>query len=205
MTEADWLACADPNLMLSTLLRVWRRPSSRKLRLFTCACCRHVPALIDAEYSLLVVETVERYADGLATREELSPVLTRAWAIRGPHARTLSKITPTHVEEVRSEAASMAHDGIAERSYQAAILRDVFGLRRHPLVPSAIDPAWRTSDALLLARGIYEERAFDRMPILADALQDAGCDNEDILSHCRDATQPHVRGCWAVDLVLGKQ
>jgi hypothetical protein len=67
----------------------------------------------------------------------------------------------------------------------------------------SIDPTWRTSDVLTLARGIYDERAFDRMPILADALQDAGCTNDDILSHCRDTT-PHARGCWVVDLVLGK-
>ena len=65
-------------------------------------------------------------------------------------------------------------------------------------------PAWRTSDVMLLAQGIYEEKAFDRMPILADALQDAGCDNDDILSHCRDTSLTHVRGCWVVDLVLCK-
>ena len=56
-----------------------------------------------------------------------------------------------------------------------------------------------------LARGVYEERAFDRMPILADALQDAGCDNPDILNHLRDTNAAHVRGCWALDLVLGKE
>jgi hypothetical protein len=65
-------------------------------------------------------------------------------------------------------------------------------------------PAWLTSDVLALARGIYDDRAFDRMPILADALQDAGCDSADILDHCRDSKQVHVRGCWVVDLVLGK-
>jgi hypothetical protein len=57
----------------------------------------------------------------------------------------------------------------------------------------------------LLARGIYEEKAFDRMPILADALQDAGCDSDDILNHLRDAQATHTRGCWALDLVLGKE
>jgi hypothetical protein len=66
------------------------------------------------------------------------------------------------------------------------------------------DPRWRTSDTLGLARGIYEERAFDRMPLLADALMDAGCDDEQVLSHCR-SEGPHVRGCWVVDLVLGKE
>jgi hypothetical protein len=67
------------------------------------------------------------------------------------------------------------------------------------------NPAWLTTDVVALARGIYEERAFDRMPILADALQDAGCTNEDVLTHCRDANQVHVRGCWVVDLLLGKE
>jgi hypothetical protein len=66
------------------------------------------------------------------------------------------------------------------------------------------DPQWFTSDVLVLARGIYEERAFDRMPILADALQDAGCTDEDVLNHCRDPNTPHARGCWVVDLILGK-
>jgi hypothetical protein len=90
----------------------------------------------------------------------------------------------------------------AEETVQAALLRDIFG---NPFRLVAFDPEWRTSDVLLLARGIYEERAFERMPILADALQDAGCDSEDILAHCREATQIHARGCWVVDLVLGKQ
>ena len=57
---------------------------------------------------------------------------------------------------------------------------------------------------MLLARTMYDSREFSAMPILADALQDAGCDNDDILAHCRDANQVHVRGCWVVDLVLGK-
>ena len=64
-------------------------------------------------------------------------------------------------------------------------------------------PAWLTSDVVALARGIYDDRAFECMPILADALQDAGCDNPDVLHHCRDANQVHVRGCWVVDLLLG--
>jgi hypothetical protein len=69
---------------------------------------------------------------------------------------------------------------------------------------SRLDPAWRTSTVVALARGIDEEKAFDRLPILADALQDAGCDNDDLLEHCR-GRGVHVRGCWVVDLVLGKE
>ena len=61
-----------------------------------------------------------------------------------------------------------------------------------------------TPDVQGLARAIYDDRAFDRLPILADALLDAGCDDDDILTHCRSA-RPHVRGCWVVDLVLGKE
>ena len=85
---------------------------------------------------------------------------------------------------------------------QSCLVRDIFG---NPFRPVTFDPEWRTTTALALARGIYDERAFDRLPILADALQDAGCDNDDILTHLRDTTTPHVRGCWALDLVLGKE
>ena len=89
----------------------------------------------------------------------------------------------------------------AEERAQCRLLHEIFG---NPFRPVAFDPAWRTSDVLLLAHGIYAERAFDRMPILADALQDAGCDSADILDHLRDATATHVRGCWALGLVLEK-
>ena len=72
-----------------------------------------------------------------------------------------------------------------------------------PLHYVFFQPGWLTSTVLALATGIYDDRAFDRMPILADALQDAGCDNADILDHCR-GSGPHVRGCWVVDMLLGK-
>jgi hypothetical protein len=78
-------------------------------------------------------------------------------------------------------------------------IREIFP---NPFAPPRFDPAWRTSTVVALARGIYDERAFDRLPILADALQDAGCDNDDLLAHCR-GPGPHVRGCWALDLCLG--
>ena len=74
----------------------------------------------------------------------------------------------------------------------------------NPFRPVAFDPAWRTETAVGIARGIYEERAFERMPILADALMDAGCADEQVLGHCL-GEGPHVRGCWVVDLVLGKE
>jgi hypothetical protein len=88
-----------------------------------------------------------------------------------------------------------------ESEAQAGLVRDIFGTL--PLRPVYVDPSWRTDTAMTLARTIYESREFSAMPILADALQDAGCGNEDILNHCR-GPGPHVRGCWVVDLVLGK-
>jgi hypothetical protein len=84
---------------------------------------------------------------------------------------------------------------------ECSILRDIFG---NPFRPVTLDPRWLTASVVDLASAIYEERAFERMPILADALMDAGCDNDDILNHCR-GDGPHVRGCWVVDLLLGKE
>ncbi len=72
----------------------------------------------------------------------------------------------------------------------------------NPFRPVAFDPAWRTESVVALARGMYETRDFAPMPVLADALDDAGCADPDILAHCR-GPGPHVRGCWVVDLVLG--
>ncbi|WP_082843392.1 hypothetical protein [Gemmata sp. SH-PL17] len=84
---------------------------------------------------------------------------------------------------------------------QVALVRDIFG---NPFRPVTFSPSWRTSTAVALAAQMYESRDFGAMPILADALQDAGCDNADVLGHCRGGS-PHVRGCWVVDLVLGKE
>lgn len=82
------------------------------------------------------------------------------------------------------------------------LLRDIFGPL--PFIRVTFSPSWHTDTALTLARQMYESREFSAMPILADALQDAGCENADILAHCR-GPGPHVRGCWVVDLVLGKE
>jgi hypothetical protein len=78
---------------------------------------------------------------------------------------------------------------------------DIFGSNPYEL--PQVDPPWRTDTVVSLARQMYESREFSAMPILADALQDAGCEHPDVLDHCR-GSGPHVRGCWVVDLVLGK-
>ncbi|HSQ58589.1 MAG TPA: hypothetical protein VLM40_22905 [Gemmata sp.] len=93
----------------------------------------------------------------------------------------------------------------AARKLLAGILREVVG---NPFKPPRFEPAWRTSTVVNIARGIYEERAFDRMPVLADALLDADCDEEAVLRHCRGTElnvkeQPtHIRGCWVVETIL---
>jgi hypothetical protein len=93
----------------------------------------------------------------------------------------------------------------AEWTAQAALLRDIFGLL--PFRPVTIAPAWvawNDATVVKLAQAIYDERAFDRLPVLADSLEEAGCHDPDILAHSRQPGE-HVRGCWAVDLLLGKE
>jgi hypothetical protein len=89
----------------------------------------------------------------------------------------------------------------AERGAQAMLLRDIFG---NPFRPVVLDPSWRKPNVTKLAKSVYDKRAFDRLPVLADALVKAGCENADILHHCRQGRE-HVRGCWVVDVLLGKE
>jgi hypothetical protein len=88
-----------------------------------------------------------------------------------------------------------------EKPAQVLALRDIFN---NPFRPITLDPSWLTPKINVLAQAIYTDRALDQMPILADALEKAGCANPEILGHCR-GPGPHVRGCWALDLLLGKE
>jgi hypothetical protein len=92
---------------------------------------------------------------------------------------------------------------LPEKTQQSKLLRDIFG---NPFRPISVHPAclaWNNGTVSKIAQAIYEERTFDRLPVLADALEDAGCDNADLLAHCRSGGE-HVRGCWVVDQLLGK-
>jgi len=109
--------------------------------------------------------------------------------------------SPTLSHSFARDYSELPAEVKAERDAQCFIMRDVFG---NPFRPIVLDPHWLTPTVLALANQMYESRDVTMMPILADALQDAGCDNDDILNHCRDEKQVHVRGCWVVDLVLGK-
>jgi hypothetical protein len=223
MTEQEWLECAHPTPLLESL-RQLRRLTPRKWRLFGVACCHRINHLFTDERSRRAVAVAERFADGEATAGELDEAFEAAFAVGAALAeeeeRNSTAFMTAGRDPLRSAtwaASDVAHpdesaDGVAsesanavvpsvERNVQCTLLRCLFG---NPFRSNAIDPRWLTSTVVDLAQAIYDERAFDRMPILADALMDAGCDNEEIIAHCRKPG-PHVRGCWVVDLILGKE
>jgi hypothetical protein len=208
MDEEKWLTCADPDQLLSMLYDPVR-VSYRKLRLFACACCRLLPDFMASQPDRESLEFAEREADGLVPPDAEFPdeEFDIRWYRRDPWnsaARAVTSFRDSLFDQHHLHQATVgeSEEVLARGNWQLAeILREIVG---NPFRPISADPAWLTSDVPALARGIYDERAFDRMPILADALQDAGCDNTDVLNHCRDANQIHVRGCWVVDLLLGK-
>ncbi len=223
MTEQEWRAAPEPY----TLIYHENCRSRRKRRLFCTACFRLVSFCLNWERFGPLAEASERFADDetawadmLRSRQQFSigaeifcfsadnDTETAHLAANGAGGLHRKLTSPRQVISAVSSAFA-AHDRDARDERLATINRqildlaiDIFG---NPFRPVAVDPAWRTSDVMLLANGIYDEKAFDRMPILADALQDAGCDSADILNHLRDTTATHVRGCWALDLVLGKE
>jgi hypothetical protein len=205
------------------LFHLWLSSSMRDERqwyLFGTACCRLVwPLIVADDCCRRWVELIEREFDEdshIDLSEEANRVrrgVTAASDIPlddGPEA--LRGYAGTLVNNLGQTAVLIDYlvrppDPVAEwgdpkeRARQvAALLRDIIG---NPYRPVPLNPSWLTTDVTALASGIYADRAFERLPILADALQDAGCDNPDILTHCRGAG-PHVRGCWVVDLLLGK-
>ncbi len=134
-------------------------------------------------------------------REARARVAAAADAVRYAASATDRPVEPAHDIAAAVHWVRRAESGEDESqtAVSTTLLRDVFG---NPVRPAMLSPAWLTSTVVQLARGIYHDRAFDRLPILADALLDAGCDNADMLDHCR-GEGPHVRGCWVVDLLLG--
>jgi len=215
VTEQEWLACSDPEPMLKYLKG---RASQRKLRLFSCACVRRIWHLLTDVHGRQAVEIAEEYADGILTYAELK----RAWndtsrSLRGEKdmdwcARNaaLQVIHPTVSSFLGavSSAAQACGDWYSEsrpkeRPVQASLLRDLFNHPSHPVSIAASYLAWNDEIIPKIAWTIYQERRFEDLPILADALEEAGCSDAQLLSHCR-GPGPHVRGCWALDLLLGK-
>jgi hypothetical protein len=190
MTEAEWLACGDACEMIGAFRS---RVSDRKLRLFACGSCRQYPDFVNDVSLQHAVLAMEELADG-----ELSEAERPHYNTFSHHSLICDLGSARGISSAFRTAGRLVEYGVPLQP----ILRDVAG---NPFRPVAFDPEWRTSTAVALAQGMYESRDFGAMPILADALQDAGCDSDEVLDHCRDPQQVHVRGCWVVDLLLGKE
>ncbi len=212
MTEAEWLACNDPTPMLDWLTGRIPPPSERKIRLLLAGCARQVWDRIPPREMREAVEIAERYADGTAALEELSRSRGRYYdpdmfgRVRDRNEFLIYCLA--YASSASARIVARPHGmtnwvGVSALTAECLphLLRCVFG---NPFLPVAVDPRLRTAAIVSLAEGIYQDRAFDRLPILADALEDAGCDDADVLAHCR-GEGPHVRGCWVVDLLLGKE
>ena len=199
MTEAEWLVCEDSARMLEFIRN---RASDRKLRLLACACYRRLWDNLASEADKEAIEVAERFADGKISKRRLGIAFANAY---GNYLTAVSgerHFAYPVAEEFAPGCPSVVISMRAEHPNQVGLFRDTFG----PLLfrPVTFDPAWRTATVTSLAHAIYDDRAFDRMPILADALEDVGCTNAEVLGHCRGGGE-HVRGCWVVDLVLGKE
>ncbi len=230
MTEEEWLACADPAPMLAFLRG---KASDRKLRLFSVGACRRIWHLLENPALRSGVESAERHADGrtkVVTLERLNRRLTNMSFPMPPRSErfkytaaiaVLCTTSPTghyppekayaYVVDAVAEAAGQQEGtearvraAAAERAALSRLLRCVFG-NPFRTVPAVAPECLSRSDGTVrkLATTIYTDRAFDRLPVLADALEDAGCADAALLAHCRQPGE-HVRGCWAVDLILGK-
>jgi hypothetical protein len=211
MTEAEWLACDDPQPMLA-LMR--RKASPRKLRLFACADMRRTYRDYGDQAVVLKMAVrlrlAEAWADGgecpAPTAEELKLCGGKKSALMALHA--LSRSEWAAASNTAREASRTGVFSCAERrAHQARLLRDLFG---NPFRPAVARPEWLTPNVRALARAAYDDRpSFEgtldpaRLSILADALEEAGCSDPELLGHLR-SPGPHVRGCWALDLVLGK-
>jgi hypothetical protein len=229
MDDIEWLACTEPARMLAYL---GGDLSPRKQQLFACACVRRVWPHVRDETCRRAVEVAERFADGLATaaeRDEASEAtagsdgsattygpaeLATTFAIIADQGAELLSPHPylpaVHAAHYAAEAAASAgeYDPTggdaaaffhAERAAQCRLLRCVAG---NPFRPASSGP-WVTPAAVSVARDCYDRRDFAALPVLADLLEEAGCPHQSVLDHCRRPGE-HVRGCWVVDLVLGK-
>jgi hypothetical protein len=229
VTEAEWRGSTDPGRMLAFL---GERAGRRKRRLFAAACCRRIWRLLPDDRSRRAVEAAEAFADGLIKMRDLAVRHNDALApvnrgtghpANAPYWATSRVMSDAVIEVVRlvalqaveTDAARAARGPTAEQvaAYDAAgaagvgeqadLVRDLFGDIFHP---PTIDPAWLAwGDGTVdkIAGAIYRDDRFTDLPILADALEDAGCSDQEILHHCRGGGL-HARGCWVLDLLLQK-
>ncbi len=214
MTESDWIT--GPNQQVQRAIFAL---GPRRQRLLAVAACRVLGERIDYPAVRAALDAAETFADTgkskaalRRARQSVVSLRNELYASRAQIARAVG----LSLFAVQVAASENAVFGTIAQILEALAIDDVppevarqrvYGPYREiagPLTPLAFAPAWRTDTAVLLAKQMYEARDFSAMPILADALQDAGCDSPDILDHCRGAPGVHIRGCWVVDLVLGK-
>lgn len=208
MTPSQWES-ADIDSLLATYANDL---TPRKLRLLACAFVRSIPALCSGS-SGEAVALAERFADGAASTHQLASARFggrfrpghAAWAVCwGPDQppRLMVERTLAWIYGFAQHGAHL----IGYRLTQLALADRFRDLAGHLVLSEPIDPAWLAREdgvVVRLARTIQEEKAFDRMPILGDALEEVGCTREEILAHCR--TGEHVAGCWLLDTLLGKE
>lgn len=233
MTEAEWLACTNPTPMLEFLqgkasdrkLRLfacaycqWLWPllvdERSRNAVVTTECFVDGLSGID-EMHTACAEAVAA-VDAVMHQSTVIPFGVSAHSladlrVRVAAAQAVAELTQGNILEamkavgqVGAECVSHGHLASAKAvqpAMQAAVLRDIFG---NPFRLPAVNPSWQTSKLAELAQSIYDEQAFDRLPILADVLaEEAGCTNAEILAHCHEPGE-HFRGCWVLDLLLGK-
>lgn len=211
VTEAEWLACERPEPMLEFLRE---RASDRQLRLFACACCRSVYGFIPEGPCRQAIEVSLRFAEGLATVDELAaahkaaiasadrgPNVEAAWAAcetANPAAMRAARVAAQESrEQIFRQSPRAAED---EARTQAVFLRDIVGNPFRPVPASEVEwlagwPALKEIVADIQAVDLHED-----LQLLGEKLDELGCDNESILNHCRTEL-PHVRGCWVVELL----
>jgi hypothetical protein len=218
LTEKRWLAAPRWGSIIES---VEKPKHARKLRLFGCACCRRIWEMLTDGASREAVEAAERFADGeigkvelalarKAAKREIGPGLPRSytpqqWAAQGAMLVTLQSLGDSG-RSAAGRVAGAVHDAklrhhLEEQRLQTPTFRDIFG---NPFRPVVFPDSRRSESAVALARTAYDTRNFTLLPILADALEEAGCDHPDVLTHCRQPDAVHVRGCWVVDGVLGR-
>lgn len=211
MTEAEWRTSCRPVRLLDFASA---RLTVRQQRLIAVASCRTIsPAVLG-----LNGERWLATADKLAEQPdvEVTPTTVRRWMrafgregeVRLAHPNLPAVFYQVGLGDPRTTMVNVGYvKGTTRPNYDvvdeeiAGIVRDVVG---DPSRTVGGDRSWFTSTVVALAQQIYELREFGAMPILADALQDVGCDNEDVLSHCR-GPGPHVRGCWVIDILTGRK
>lgn len=223
MTEAEWEVCTNSYPMLRPCRKIIRY-NPRKGRLFAVACCYRIRHLLTDQRSRAAVQVAEEYAEGLASQDQLRVAEEGARAANSQAFRRKERVGASGEWAAEFAAASdswfaasrssnfayvAAGDPVSEpgpeKSAQADLARCIFGplpFRPVTITPVVLD--WNDATVPRIAQAFYDGRRFEDMPILADALEDAGCHDADIFDHCR-RPGPHVRGCWILDLLLGKE